>query len=157
LECADLDVVANVEAVVGLLLGSAERKSLTLKATVQPTVPPLLLGDPVRLRPILTNLVGNALKFTQRGESTVEVGLAGVEEAERIPPALNGLGSATSSPRSPMVTLRFEVTDTGIGIAPEARARLFQPFSQGDSSTTRKYGGTGLGLAICHRLVQQMG
>ena len=88
-------------------------------------------GDPGRLRQVLVNLVGNAVKFTDAGE---------VDRARC---------AARSRRRPGTVRLRFEVTDTGIGIAPEARARLFQSFSQADSSTTRRYGGTGLGLAIC--------
>ncbi|MCA1644692.1 MAG: response regulator, partial [Chloroflexi bacterium] len=102
-----------------------------------PRVPQGMLGDPGRIRQVLMNLVSNAIKFTERGEVVVRT----------------LLGDRTVDG----TTLRFEVTDTGIGISQEAAARLFQPFSQADSSTTRKYGGTGLGLAICKGLVERMG
>ena len=103
----------------------------------QPDVPRIVTGDPGRLRQILLNLVGNAIKFTHEGGVLVRVSRPGC------------VGSRTS--------LRFEVADTGIGISAHGRARLFEPFSQADTSTTRKYGGTGLGLAICKRLSEAMG
>jgi two-component system sensor histidine kinase/response regulator len=116
---------------------SAHRKGLELAYHLDPEVPPKLVGDSMRLRQVLLNLVGNAIKFTARGEVEVRVGVEGGEEAG--------------------VKLRVSVRDTGIGISPEAQSRLFQPFEQADTSTTRVYGGTGLGLAISRRIVNLMG
>jgi signal transduction histidine kinase/ActR/RegA family two-component response regulator len=119
----------------------ARAKGLVLDWRVGSNVPRKVMGDPGRLRQILGNLVGNAVKFTQRGEVMIEVqSMIG-----------EGLESAQSG------ALRFVVSDTGIGIDPETSAHLFQRFSQGDSSTTRKYGGTGLGLAISRQLAEMMG
>ncbi|HEY7616697.1 MAG TPA: ATP-binding protein, partial [Terriglobales bacterium] len=115
----------------------AHQKGLELAYDVAPDVPSDLVGDPGRLRQILVNLVGNAIKFTERGEVLVETS-KGAEANGRV-------------------ELHFKVQDTGIGIAPGNRAMLFQAFTQADSSTTRKYGGTGLGLAISAKLVDMMG
>jgi signal transduction histidine kinase/DNA-binding response OmpR family regulator/HPt (histidine-containing phosphotransfer) domain-containing protein/HAMP domain-containing protein len=125
-----------VEDVADLIAESAHRKGLELVTFVDPSLPERLLGDPGRLRQILLNLAANAVKFTERGEVVLWTGV--VQER----------------PDAPVV--RFEVRDTGVGIAPEVRPRLFQPFSQADSSTTRRYGGTGLGLVISKRLVAMM-
>ena len=119
------------------LAGRADEKGLDLLCRVAPEVPDELVGDPGRLRQIVINLVGNAIKFTARGEVTVEVMLE------------PGPGEG--------VTLHFRVADTGIGISPEKHKTVFEAFEQADASTTRKYGGTGLGLAICRRLVELMG
>jgi PAS domain S-box-containing protein len=137
LEFAPVDVREAVEDVVGLLAEQAEAKGLELAAVVQADVPNGLQGDPGRIRQVLMNLVGNALKFTQRGEVTVQARLA--------------------EQTADSALIRVDVTDTGIGISPEVASRLFQPFSQADVSMTREFGGTGLGLAICKRLVEQMG
>ena len=137
LEYIDFELQTMVEDVVDLLAEQAQSKGLELVSLVQPTVPSRLQGDPARLRQILTNLVGNAIKFTDKGEVVVEATLDHELNDE--------------------VMVRFQVTDTGIGISPEARSRLFQSFSQADGSTTRKYGGTGLGLAISKHLVEVMG
>lgn len=137
LEIIDFDLRAAVEDAVGLLAEQAQAKRLELAAFLHPNVPTALKGDPGRLRQILINLIGNSLKFTEHGEVTVEAAL--VDDSHEA------------------VTVRFSITDTGIGIAPEACARLFQPFMQADGSTTRKYGGTGLGLAICKLLAELMG
>ncbi len=137
LEVIPFDLAQVVEEVVELLAEPAERKGLELACWVQHEQPCGVNGDPGRLRQILTNLVGNAVKFTEHGEVVVKV-----TQADQT---------------SDQVLVRFEVSDTGIGISPEARSRLFQSFSQADSSTTRKYGGTGLGLAISQQLVKLMG
>ncbi len=137
IESLDYDLRTHVEDVAELLAPAAHAKGLELVATVDPTVPSGLRGDPVRLRQILTNLLGNAIKFTQRGEVVLRAGTVELSEETAI--------------------VRFDVRDTGIGIAPDVRARLFEAFSQADGSTTRRYGGTGLGLAISRRLVELMG
>jgi CheY-like chemotaxis protein len=137
LEVQSLDVRQVVREVVEPFTAPAQAKGLLIRDHVDPAVPPVLLGDPMRLRQVLTNLVGNAVKFTAHGE--VRVGVTLVDE----------------NPES--VLLRIGVRDTGIGIAPEAQASLFEPFTQADASTTRRFGGTGLGLAIARRLVELMG
>ena len=124
------------DGALSLLAPQAREKGLGFAATVSSDVPQVLRGDPQRLRQVLVNLVGNAVKFTDSGEVTLSIRLL----------------EASSS----QVTLRFEVRDTGIGISDEVRERLFQAFSQGDGSTTRRFGGTGLGLAISKRLVHMM-
>jgi len=116
---------------------SALQKGLEFGYEVRPEVPEALLGDPGRIRQILVNLVGNAIKFTEHGEIFVRV-----EEP---------------SPGSTTTTLHFTVKDTGIGIPVEKQEKIFDAFSQSDGSMTRKYGGTGLGLTICARLVGMMG
>jgi two-component system, sensor histidine kinase and response regulator len=134
IESTEYGLVPVVEGVAELLAERAREKGLSMMTFVDPALPETLLGDPTRLRQVLTNLVGNAVKFTEHGEIVVRVSLA---------------------PDGREVS--FEVRDTGIGIAPEVQARLFQSFTQADSSTTRKYGGTGLGLAIAKSLVELMG
>jgi signal transduction histidine kinase/DNA-binding response OmpR family regulator len=136
-EIIDFDLRTTLEETLELLAGPAGKKHLELVGLVSATVPTALRGDPGRLRQILMNLVGNAIKFTSVGEVVVHI--QGVEETEETG------------------TVRVEVKDTGIGISPEAQAKLFQPFSQADSSTTRQFGGTGLGLAISKQLMEQMG
>jgi PAS domain S-box-containing protein len=126
-----------LDTVSSLVAQKAADKGLELVFDVAPEVPQGLVGDPLRLGQIVTNLLGNAIKFTARGEIDVRIRCA-----ERT---------------GEKVQLRFEVADTGIGMTREQAARLFQAFSQADSSTTRKYGGTGLGLAISRRLVELMG
>jgi signal transduction histidine kinase/DNA-binding response OmpR family regulator len=138
LERAVFDPRSLLEGVVDLLSVTAHKKGLELILWMDDHLPSFLQGDPIRLRQILLNLASNAIKFTERGEVVIRVMLMGEQEGGEV-------------------RLRFEVRDTGIGIPPETRARLFQPFSQADSSTTRKYGGTGLGLVISKRLVELMG
>ena len=146
LEATPFDLVDLIEGVARIVAPRAHEKGLELAFRIAPDVYPYLLGDPTRLRQILINLLGNAVKFTARGEVVIEV-------VEVNPPA------PSTSPVEPTkpVALRFSVRDTGIGIAPEKHAAVFESFSQADASTTRKYGGTGLGLAICKRLVELMG
>jgi len=136
-EVIDFDLQDVVEDTLRLVVEHAHSKNLYLEGILLPDVPVHLRGDPTRLRQVLTNLLGNAVKFTERGQVILRVTLQ--EESER------------------QAVLAFEVHDTGIGISDEVRERLFQAFSQADSSTTRKYGGTGLGLAICKQLVGIMG
>jgi len=133
----DFDLRETIEGTLEILAGAAHAKGLELAGAVEPGTPTQLRGDPGRLRQVLINLVGNAVKFTSAGEVTLAVS----REQE----------SETG------VQLRFEVRDTGIGVAPEVKDRLFQAFVQADDSTTRQYGGTGLGLAICRQLVERMG
>jgi CheY-like chemotaxis protein len=137
LEVVDFDLRAAIEDVLELLAVRAADKGLELACVIHPDVATRVAGDPGRLRQILTNLVGNAVKFTSHGEVVVRTTLLEVTEDTTL--------------------LRISVTDTGIGIAPDAQGRLFQAFSQADDSTTRKYGGTGLGLAISQRLTAAMG
>ena len=144
LEGLDFDLRTTVEDAISLIGERAYSKGLELAYLVQAGVPTALRGDPGRLRQILTNLVGNAIKFTERGEVVVMISA----EADRAAPSV----ALTSG-----ITLRFDVEDTGIGLTPEQRTKLFQPFTQADGSTTRKFGGTGLGLAICKQLVELMG
>jgi signal transduction histidine kinase/ActR/RegA family two-component response regulator len=137
IERADVNLRQITEDVIRLLGASARDKALALEARVDADVPPRLIGDPSRLRQVLLNLVGNAIKFTPHGEISVAV--------------------ACRERRDRAVVIDVSVTDTGIGIAPEVQDRLFQAFTQVDASTTRRYGGTGLGLAICRQLVDLMG
>jgi len=136
LELTDFSVVTVSESVVELLSSAAHKKFLDIQAFVCPDVPRMLRGDAGRVRQILVNLVGNAIKFTERGQVTLRV--------------------TTQSSQGPHVMLRFDVSDTGVGISEEARTRLFQPFTQADGTTTRKFGGTGLGLSISKRMVELM-
>ncbi len=133
-------VLSGVAAVIGL---RAEEKGLELLFNSGLDVPRTLVGDPLRLGQVLTNLIGNAVKFTEAGEITIQV---------RIESRTASQGETPGH-----VVLGFSVIDSGIGMTPEQVAKLFQSFSQADASTTRKYGGTGLGLAISKRLVEQMG
>jgi two-component system sensor histidine kinase/response regulator len=137
IETVDCDPSMMAEETVDLLAEAASAKGLELSYFVDDAVPARVGGDPGRLRQILLNLLGNAVKFTSAGDVTLRVSVDAEDERSTL--------------------LRFEVTDTGIGIPEEARTRLFQPFSQVDASITRKYGGTGLGLAISRRLAELMG
>lgn len=137
IERVDFDLEALVDGVLGILTPEAAAKGLAIGAVFDPQVPRSVRGDPMRLRQILLNLVGNAVKFTQSGSVQVVV---------------------TIVERGPLVLrLRFEVRDTGIGLLPGTHERLFVPFSQADSSIARRYGGTGLGLSIARQLVTLLG
>ncbi|PHV17906.1 hybrid sensor histidine kinase/response regulator [Janthinobacterium sp. BJB303] len=133
LEHIPFDLRQMIDDVVALFANGIQRKAIEFTCRIAPDVPQHVRGDPVRLRQILTNLLNNATKFTERGEISVDV-------------------SCPAAGR-----LRLEVSDTGIGMAPAAAAAVFQPFRQADSTTSRKYGGTGLGLAIIKQLAEMMG
>ena len=136
LEVIDFDLRTAVDEVLDILAERASQHHLELIGLVYATTPQQLRGDPGRIRQILFNLIGNAIKFTEEGEIVVDVSVVKTD--------------------TDATTLRFAVTDTGIGITPEAQRTLFESFTQADSSTTRKFGGTGLGLAICKRLITLM-
>ena len=139
LEQADFDLPAVVDSAVTVVRPGASRKHLALRARLDPSLPGRVRGDMHRLRQILINLLGNAVKFTEHGSVMLRAGrVAG--------PAGDG-----------RITLAFEVVDTGIGIDAEQQARIFQPFVQAETSTTRRFGGTGLGLAISRQLIELMG
>ena len=137
IESTDFRLDDVIGSVTTLTAQKAHDKGLEFLAHVAPAIPEHLLGDPLRLGQILTNLVNNAVKFTERGEIRLDI-----ELVERT---------------GEKVQLKCSVRDTGIGMTPEQSAKLFQPFTQADMSTTRKHGGTGLGLTICRRLVELMG
>ncbi|WP_395792621.1 ATP-binding protein [Aquimonas sp.] len=137
LEAVGINLRELLDSVMRLMDSPAEAKHLRLSVQIDPAVRLAVRGDPVRLRQILTNLLSNAIKFTDRGGVSVMVTRRGESRTHH--------------------EIRFEITDTGVGIAPEAAARLFKAFSQADASTTRTFGGTGLGLVICKRIVDLMG
>jgi TMAO reductase system sensor TorS len=137
LEPVDFDPKNLVEDAVQLLMEPARRKGVALSHEISNGIPSTVRGDSLRLRQILVNLIGNAIKFTEKGNVSVRV--------------------STSRSRRNLVTFGFAVNDTGIGISPENQRRIFDSFSQAEGGTARKYGGTGLGLAICKRLVEKMG
>ncbi|MEC4673174.1 MAG: ATP-binding protein, partial [Nitrospirota bacterium] len=137
LEHIDFDLRTTVEEVLDVFVEQASSKHIELVGLIHAQTPTALQGDPGRIRQILLNLIGNAMKFTEAGEIFVQVTAPRVTESE--------------------VMLQVEVQDTGIGISPEAQLQLFQSFTQADNSTTRKYGGTGLGLSICQKLIYMMG
>ena len=166
LEQVDFDTYETIEEVIDLVAERAQAKGLTLACEIDERVPAMLKGDPGRLRQILINLLGNAIKFTERGEVVVRVQVeagppdpseSGDDEpcSSEDSPALESLSSMPPSPAS-RCRLRVSVVDTGIGIPLHAQANIFEPFAQGDGSTTRKYGGTGLGLAIVKQLAEMM-
>jgi PAS domain S-box-containing protein len=150
LDAADFSLRAAVGDALRALAARAHKKGLELICHVQPEVPDALIGDAGRLRQVLLNLVGNAIKFTEHGEVVVRVEVA---SGGCQPPGEEEQG--VDIPRSPV--LRFTVRDTGIGIPPDKQERIFRAFEQEDTSTTRKYGGTGPGLTIAARLVALMG
>ncbi|GEM_PF-3626955 len=137
LETIDFDIHDLVENALNLFASNARQKGLELAAKIDRTVPASLNGDPNRIRQVLANLLGNAVKFTDRGQIIVHASCTSVDECGRY-------------------ELRFSIADSGIGISEEGQQKLFEPFSQVDSSFTRRYGGTGLGLAICRKLTELM-
>ena len=153
LESIVFEPLILIEETVALFAEQAQGKGLELVALLAPDVPHALRGDPSRLRQILINLVANAVKFTSRGDVVVRLGVDSAAGISGPPAATDDHEPSGES----LVRLWCTISDTGPGIPADSRARLFQAFSQGDSSTTRRYGGTGLGLAICRRLVELMG
>ncbi|HXA43578.1 MAG TPA: response regulator [Candidatus Solibacter sp.] len=137
IEVIDFDLRSVIQEAAELMAPRAHEKGLELAVVVESDVPEGVRGDPVRIRQVLVNLLGNAVKFTDSGEVV--------------------LSARAADDGSENAGVRFEVRDTGIGITPDQQARLFESFTQADSSTTRNYGGTGLGLAICKQLVERMG
>ncbi len=135
-EMLNFDLMDTVESTLDMLAARAQAKGTELVMAMPPEIPRLLRGDPGRLRQVLVNLIGNAIKFTEGGEVVVRV--------------------SQQADHDSRVVIRFEVRDTGVGISPSGQAKLFQAFSQADSSTTREHGGTGLGLAISKQLVIMM-
>ena len=137
IEAIDFDLRTVVEEAAELMAQRAQSKGVELAVLIEPGVPERVCGDPLRLRQVILNLIGNAAKFTERGEIVVRVRPSGTAEAS--------------------TRIEFEVSDTGVGISDTAQKRLFESFSQADASTSRKFGGTGLGLAISRQLVSLMG
>ncbi len=156
LEWNPMDLQDLVESSIDLLSVAAQQKRLGLMYLIDEDVPRWLYGDFTRLRQVLVNLISNALKFTEKGEVLVRVALAPTGESVSLRESLDTRAVTPSEPKAP-VALLVSVLDTGIGISDEEQTRLFQPFSQVDSSTSRRFGGTGLGLVICKRLVGAMG
>lgn len=137
IDFTDFSLRTVTEEVTDLVAGNAFRKGLELACFFEKEVPEHLQGDPARIRQVLTNLMGNAVKFTDTGEVSLEIRL--IEKTDKE------------------ATIRLAVVDTGIGVTQEAQTRIFESFTQADGTTTRRYGGTGLGLAICRQLTQLMG
>jgi signal transduction histidine kinase/ActR/RegA family two-component response regulator len=138
IESTPFDLTEITDNLFGIFHFQAHDKGLAFSMNISPNVPSRLLGDPMRLKQILINLLGNALKFTESGKIILGI-------------------RSLSQPDDPMISLEFNVKDTGIGIEDAQLEQLFKPFTQADVSTTRKYGGTGLGLSICKKLVELMG
>jgi signal transduction histidine kinase/CheY-like chemotaxis protein/HPt (histidine-containing phosphotransfer) domain-containing protein len=141
IETTDFDLMPMVESATALMVSKAREKNIDLVLYVDPAARGVYRGDPTRLRQILLNLLSNGIKFTEKGGVAIQVTVK----------------LANSPDADGRVPLHFEVTDTGIGMAESVRERMFQKFSQADSSVTRRFGGTGLGLAICKQLVECMG
>ncbi|MBF0345067.1 MAG: response regulator [Nitrospirae bacterium] len=136
LDIVDFDLNSILDNIVNMLTLKAEEKGIELMLSIDKDVPFLLTGDPLRMTQVITNLLSNAIKFTEQGEIILAIKVIEIDDKE--------------------VTLGFSVKDTGVGIKPDVIPNLFRPFSQADSSTTRRYGGTGLGLSICKKLIGLM-
>ena len=145
LELIDFDLHRSIEDVIELFSERAHSKNLELNQRIDPRVTEWIKGDPTRIRQVLGNLIGNAIKFTEHGEIVIDVSLE------------THINHPIHPKYADSIWVRFNVSDTGIGISEDILPRLFQAFSQADGSTTRKYGGTGLGLAISKQLVELMG
>jgi PAS domain S-box-containing protein len=145
LETIVIDLSQLADEALDLLASKANEKQIDLLYSVEEAVPSFIMSDSARLRQVMTNLLSNAVKFTETGDVHLHISLAEKPSVQ----TMNG--------QSGLVKLLFSIRDTGVGMSPKTIENLFQPFSQGDSSTTRKYGGTGLGLAICKRLATLMG
>jgi signal transduction histidine kinase/CheY-like chemotaxis protein len=141
LDLFEVPVRTLARGIIEALAVKVHGKKVDLKDDIAPDVPFVIVGDPKRLRQIIMNLMGNAMKFTSEGSVTIRI----TRDIQAIPLPKSGVG------------LRFEIIDTGLGMSPEVAGRLFQPFVQADNSTARKFGGTGLGLSICKKLVEKMG
>jgi signal transduction histidine kinase/DNA-binding response OmpR family regulator len=139
LEDADFDLVATVENALALMTARAREKNIDVGVFIDPPARGIYTGDAMRLRQVLLNLIGNAIKFTEKGGVSLQVAVHRID-----------------NPAAGILHLRFEIVDTGVGIPEAVCARLFQKFTQADSSVTRRFGGTGLGLAICKQLVELM-
>jgi signal transduction histidine kinase/CHASE2 domain-containing sensor protein/ActR/RegA family two-component response regulator len=137
LETINFNLTKTVEETIDVLANNAYSKGIELSYRIEQNIPNNLHGDPTRLNQVLTNLIGNAIKFTDRGGVSIDITAIATTDRQ--------------------TTLYFQVQDTGIGIDPDSKEKIFQSFSQADSSTTRQYGGTGLGLAISKRLIEKMG
>ena len=140
MESIEFNFTNTIIGIIKLLAIKAHKKNLNFNYFIQPEIPEYLIGDPSRLRQIMMNLLGNAIKFTERGEVLLEIRM--VEDQTK---------------ENDVIRLHFSVSDTGIGVLPEKQETIFDAFVQGDNSTTRKYGGSGLGLSISYRLVELMG
>ena len=147
LETISFNLFERLESTLKMLSLRAQKKGVELVYHEHPGIPEQLMGDPGRLNQILINLVGNAIKFTEKGEIKVEIGVADED----------GAIQSDAGRKTDVVSLTFSVEDTGVGIAPEKQAMIFEAFTQADSFTTRVFGGTGLGLAITKHLVELMG
>jgi CheY-like chemotaxis protein len=148
----EFDLAELLREALAPLEASARKKGLALARRLAPNVPTRLVGDPGRLRQVLLNLAANAVKFTETGSVEIVAEEAGVADSPDVPG-----GVASAPPPAGICRVHFQIRDTGIGIAFEKQALIFEPFRQADGSATRRYGGTGLGLSICQRLVSMMG
>jgi len=148
LEQISFELESLISHIINLLSGKASSKGLKLAFHIEKSLPSTFIGDPVRLKQVLFNLLGNAIKFTKKGEVTLSVEAYMPSEKDSSP---------SSSDSEEEITLLFRVRDTGVGIPPEKLSKIFDPFIQADASVTREYGGTGLGLAISSQLVELLG